>query len=225
VNKFFIILICILFIISSGILFIFIGQIDNPDHRYKIIETFQISSSKLFDLTETKLKTQKLNTIIISNYHLAPLVNLSSSIFWTLPFVLLFKLIRKKTITVKESKTNFWKQYFITYAILSVFLFIIWLFLDVNFIYDGVYGPYKSSLKPIYEIFMLVLMFLPSIVPSYLSSIYLEHGGDTLHGYQDLIVLSKTMTTFSVLIWSLIIVCVNNIIKYLRSKYEKKPSS
>ncbi|PIQ34992.1 MAG: hypothetical protein COW63_02700 [Bacteroidetes bacterium CG18_big_fil_WC_8_21_14_2_50_41_14] len=210
---------------TSGLLFIVIGLIENPDFRYKIYDTFQIGTSRLFDLVDWKFSSDKDNTIWISNNQIAPIVNLISSFLWTGLILIIIGFFSKQPKLTDFNKNGFWKRVVLTNLIISGFLFLFWLtFMDIDFIYNGVYSVSNSIFSKVYGwIFMLIN--LPSLIPGLIGSITLDNGGDTAHGYEDMYLATKTMTSFAVTIWSIIGVLIYDKIINLKIKKTKNASS
>jgi hypothetical protein len=203
---------------TSGLLFILIGLIENPDFRYKIYDIFQFGTSRLFYLVDWKFSSDKDNTIWISNNQISPIVNLISSFLWTGLILIIIGFFSKQPKKTDFNKNGFWKRVVQTNLIISGFLFLFWLvFMDTDFIYDGVYTDSKSILSTIYS-WILMLINLPSFFPGLIGSITLDNGGDTVHGYEDMYLATKTMTSFAVTIWSIIGVLTYDKIINLRKK-------
>jgi len=130
---------------TSGLLFIVIGLIENPNFRYKIYDIFQFGTSRLFDLVDWKYSSDKDNTIWISNNQISPIVNLISSFLWTGLLLLIIGFISKQPKQTDFNKKGFWRRVILTNLTISGFLFLFWLaFMDTDFIYDGVYSDSKS---------------------------------------------------------------------------------
>jgi hypothetical protein len=203
-NKIFKYSTILLLFISSGLLFIVTGLIENTDFRYKIYDIFQFGTSRLFDLVDWKFSSDKDNTIWISNNQIGPIVNLISSFLWTGLILLIIGFFTKQPKQTHFNKNGFWKRVVLTNLIISGFLFLFWLaFMDTDFIYEGVYTDSKSIFSTIYS-WILTLIYLPSWIPGLISMLNLDHGGDTPHGYGDMYLMSKIMTSFAVTIWSII---------------------
>ena len=208
----------LLLFMTSGLLFILIGFIENPEYRYKLYDLFQLGTSHLFDIVDWKFNTYKDNTILVSNYNIAPIVNLTSSILWTGLISVIILLVTRKIKDIDFRMKGFWFKVTLINLILSVFLFLFWLiFMDLDFIYNDVYIGLKSISNSIYDWFMTIL-YIPSFIPGLIGSITLDSGGDTLHGYGDMYLFSKTMSSFSVTIWSIIGVLIYDKIINLRKK-------
>jgi len=209
---------------TSGLLFIVIGLIENPDFRYKIFDIFQLGTSRLFDLVEWKYSSNKGNTIWISNNQISPIVNLISSLLWTGLILIIIGFFSKQTKETGFSKNGFWKRVVLTNLFISGFLFLFWLaFMDTDFVYDGVYSDSKSIFSKIYS-WILMIINLPSLIPGLIGSITLDNGGDTAHGYEDMYLATKTITSFAVTIWSIIAVLINDKIINLRNR-RKTPAA
>jgi hypothetical protein len=223
-NKIFKYSTILLLFMTSGLLFIVIGLIDNPDFRYKIYDIFQFGTSRLFDLVDWKFSSDKDNTIWVSNNQIAPIVNLISSFLWTVLLLIVIGFFSKQPKQTDFNKNGFWKRVVLTNLIISGFLFLFWLvFMDTGFIYDGVYADSNSIFNKIYS-WILMLINLPSLIPGLIGSITLDNGGDTAHGYEDMYLASKTMTSFAVTIWSIIGVLIYYKIINLRQKRKNASS-
>ena len=99
----------------------------------------------------------------------------------------------------------------------------VWLlFIDSDFIYAGVYNDSNSIFSTIYEWF-LTIVYIPSIIPGIIGSITLDQGGDTTHGFNDMFLMSKTMTSFALTIWSIIGVWIYD--KLRKSDRKKMPAA
>jgi len=209
--------------LTSGILYIIIGSIDNSNFRYKLFDFFQIGTSKLYNLVDWKFNSNKDNTFLVSNYQISPIVNFVSSVLWT-TLLILTLLTNKKFRQITDSKPNrFWKKVFFTNLTISGLLFMVWLiFIDSDFIYAGVYNESNSIFSTIYEWF-LVIVYIPSIIPRIIGSITLDQGGDTTHGFNDMLLMSKTMTSFALTIWSIIGVWIYD--KLRQSDRKKMPAA
>jgi hypothetical protein len=217
-NRLFKYTIILLLIFTSGLLFIFVGLIENHDYRYKIYELFQIWTSKLFNLVDWKFNTQKDNTILVSNYEIAPIVNLISAFLWTSLVVLIYMFSIRQPIKNAFKEKGFWTKVMLTNLILSGFLFLFWLFfMNIDFIYEGVYTKNNSVLNLMYK-WIVYLVYLPSLIPSMICSVSLDNGGDTLHGYEDMYLMSKTITSFGVTIWSVFGVLCYEKVMFIRKK-------
>lgn len=223
-NKIFEYSTILLLFMTSGLLFIVIGLIDNPDFRYKIYDIFQFGTSRLFDLVDWKYSSDKDNTIWISNNQIAPIVNLISSFLWAGLVLIIIGLISKQPKQINFNKNGFWKRVVLTNLIISGFLFLFWLvFMNTDFIYDGVYTDSNSIFSKIYSL-IFMLINLPSLIPGLIGSITLDNGGDTAHGYEDMYLATKTMTSFAVTIWSIIGVLIYNKIINLRNNRKNASS-
>ena len=203
---------------TSGVLFFIVGLIDNDSYRYKIFDIFQFGMDNLFKLVDLKFHTNKDNTIWVSYYNIAPIVNFLSSVFWTGFILILLRMFKKSSDINSSKETNgLWRNVFITNLTLSLFLFFFWLcFIDLNFMYDGVYSASTSIYSQIFGYFAM-LMFLPSTIPGIIGSVTLDQGGDTNHGYTDMYLASKTVTSFALTVWAIIVVYIYNKIKMKRS--------
>jgi hypothetical protein len=209
---------------TSGLLFIVIGLIDNPNFRYKIYDIFQFGTSQLFDLVDWKFSSDKDNTIWISYNQIAPIVNLISSFLWMGLVLIIIGLISKQPKQINFKKNGFWKRVVLTNLIISGFLFLFWLiFMDTDFIYDGVYTDSNSIFSKIYNL-IFMLINLPSLIPGLIGSITLDTGGDTAHGYEDMYLATKTTTSFAVTIWSIIGVLIYDKIINLRNNRKNASS-
>jgi len=69
-----------------------------------------------------------------------------------------------------------------------------------------------------------MIINLPSLIPGLIGSITLDNGGDTAHGYEDMYIATKTMTSFAVTIWSIIGVLISDKIINLRNKRKNASS-
>lgn len=215
----------LLLFMTSGFLFIFIGLIDNPDFRYKIFDVFQIGTSRLFDIVDWKFNSDKDNTIWVSNYQIAPIVNLISSFLWTGLVLIIIGLFSKQPKWTDLNKNGFWQRVALTNLTMSGFLFLFWLvFMDTDFIYEGVYSDSNSIFNTIYG-WIFTFINIPSIIPGLIGSITLENGGDTLHGFEDMSLATKTMTSFAVTTWAICGVLIYDKILGLRKKKTKNTSS
>lgn len=214
-----------LLFMTSGFLFLFIGLIENPDFRYKIYDVFQFGSSRIFDIVDWKFSTSKDNTIWVSYYQIAPIVNLISSFLWIGLFIIVIGLFSKQPMKTDFNKNGFWQRVVLTNITISGFLFLFWLiFMDTDFIYDGVYSDSNSIFSKIYG-WILMLIYLPSIIPGQIGAITLDTGGDTFHGYEDMYLATKTMTSFAVTFWAICGVLINDKILNLRKKRKKTLSA
>lgn len=223
-NKIFKYSTILLLFMTSGLVFIVVGLIDNPDFRYKIYDIFQLGTSRLFDLVDWKFSSDKDNTIWISNNQISPIVNLISSFLWTGLILIIIGFFSKQPKQTDFTKRGFWKRVVLTNLIISGFLFLFWLvFMDTDFIYDGVYSDSKSIFSTIYS-WILMLINLPSLIPGFIGSITLDNGGDTAHGYEDMYLVTKTMTSFAVTVWSIIGVLIYDKILNLRNKRKNASS-
>ncbi len=217
-NKIFKYSTILLLFVTSGFLFIFIGLIDNPDFRYKIFDVFQIGASRLFDIVDWKFSSDKDNTIWVSNYQIAPIVNLISSFLWTGLVLIIIGLFSKQPKQTDFNKNGFWQRVVLTNLTISGFLFLFWLvFMDTDFIYDGVYTDSNSIFSAIYG-WIFTLINIPSLIPGLIGSITLDNGGDTPHGYEDMYLATKTMTSFAVTIWAICGVLIYDKILNLRKR-------
>jgi hypothetical protein len=89
--------------------------------------------------------------------------------------------------------------------------------MDTDFIYDGVYSDSNSIFSKVYY-WIFTLINLPSLIPGLIGSLTLDNGGDTAHGYGDMYLVTKTMTSFAVTIWSIIGVWIYDKIINLRNR-------
>ena len=96
--------------------------------------------------------------------------------------------------------------------------------MDTDFIYNGVYSESESIFITFHNWF-LTLLYLPSLIPGLIGSITLDNGGDTSHGYEDMYLVSKTITSFAVTFWSILGVWTYEKILQLKSKKIKNASS
>jgi len=218
INRLYKYSILLLLFFSSGLLFLVVGQIDNHKFRYIIFDIFQFGTDNLFKLVDWKFHTSKDNTIWVSYDHIAPTVNLIASVLWTGLFLFLRSVITKLTNRNNVIPTaGFWKRVFMTNLTLSLFFFLFWLFfMDLDFMYDGVYSKSPSILNQLYSWFSF-LMFLPSFIPGIIGSLTLDSGGDSAHGYNDMYLGTKIMTSFALTFWSITGVYLYDKIKVWRT--------
>ncbi len=211
-----------LLFMTSGLLFIVIGLIDNLDLRYKLFDVFQFGTSRFFDIVDWKFNTSKDNTILVSNYHIAPVVNLISSILWAGLLLIIFSLFSKHPKLTEFNLNGYWQRVVLTNFVISGLLFLFWLiFMDLEFIYDGVYSDSNSILRTIYR-WLFFIIILPSWIPELIASITLDNGGDTPHGYYDLYLVSKTVNSFAVTFWAIIGMLVyDRLINFRRKRTQK----
>ena len=188
---------------TSGVLFLVVGQLDDNKIRYKIFELFQVGTDQLFKLTDLKFKTSKDNTIWFSYSQIAPLVNLLSSVIWTGIVLLIIQSIKRQTTIKNDIKSDYWKKVFFVNLTLSLVFITMWSLMDLDFIYSGVYSESGSILNTVYS-WLSFIAFFPSIISDFLASVTLDQGGDTIHGNDDMYLVSKTSTAFALTLWSII---------------------
>jgi hypothetical protein len=214
---------------SSGLLFFVVEQISDINNRYRIFDIFQIGTNQLFNLVNSKFKTDLSITKQFSYEHIGPLVNVLAGFLWTFILLFLFSFIKKSdNLNLKEQPT-FWRKVFFTNLILSFLFFAIWfVFMDIDFINSGQYNASETSdsnLKNMYDYF-LIIPFSPAIIPGLISTITLEKYETTTRGLYDSYLVSKNLTSFGLTIWAIIGVFIYTKIKGRRkSNIEKVNAS
>jgi hypothetical protein len=185
----------LLLLMTSGIPFFIVGRIHDHTWRYTIFDVYQLGVSKAFDVVDWKFGTTKANTIAASNEQIAPIVNWLASFLWTVVLFAVAILRRRKAFRIHID--DYWSQVSALNFVLSLFIVGVWVvFMDLDLIYDG-----STSL---YERLMWIL-YCPSLVPEILGHLALESGGDSHHGYDDMILMSRVNFSFAVTVWSMVI--------------------
>lgn len=203
---------------SSGLLFLVVGLIDNRYYRYRLFEVFQFGTDHIFKLVDWKFNTSKDNTYWVSYFNLAPLVNIVASIIWAGIFLLLYQLLMKNSKKSDVIINPFWKRVFTINLTISIALILFWLcFMNLNFIFDGVYSSSTNPFVQVYDFIQLVF-FAPSIIPAIIASLSLDSGGDSAHGYGDMYLKSKVVTAFASTFWAIISVLIYDKVKKWRAE-------
>jgi hypothetical protein len=192
----------------SGLAFWLVGPIKSEQYRYFVFNLFQIGSSNLFDLAGLKFETNKDNFILTSNIFISPIVNVLSSALWSGPILVISYLLGQKKD--KHILEKIWKQVFFTNLAISLIMVLIWhFFADLDSIYFQTYdssnNPFGFLLGLLYFIF-----FIPSVVPSFLAQSALDNGMDTVHGYEDLYLVSRVNGAFVCVFWSIFLTMIRN---------------
>lgn len=192
---------------SSGLAFWLVGPIKSEQYRYFIFNLFQIGSSNLFDLADLKFETNKDNTMLTSNIFISPIVNVLSGVLWSGPvLVISYFLKRKKEEPVLE---QFWRQVFFTNLTISLLMLFIWyFFIDLDSIYYPTNGSSNDSFGFLLGLIYSIFFFIPSFVPGFFALTTLENGMDTVHGYQDLYLLTRVNGAFVCVFWSIILTII-----------------
>lgn len=194
---------------SSGLAFWLVGPIKSEQYRYFVFNLFQIGSSNLFDLADLKFETNKDNSMLTSNIFISPIVNFLSGVLWSGP-VLVFSyfLNQKKEEPIRE---NFWRQVFYTNLTISLLMLLIWhFFIDLDSIYFQTNGSSNNSFGFLLGLLYFIFFIIPSFVPGFFALSALDNGLDTVHGYQDLYLLTRVNGAFVCVFWSIILTIIRN---------------
>jgi len=206
---------------TSGVLYLVVGLINNDKGRYGVYDIFQIGTENIFKIVHWKFQTNKYNTIWISYGFIAPIVNFLSSIIWVGLFLLLLSFLKPSRANSMIGESNFWRRVFLTNMVLSLLTFALWLSMNLNFIYEDVYSSRSSEIDIAFR-WLNLFAFLPSIVPYLIASFTLDQGGDTLHGNGDMYLITKTASAFALTIWAIVGVYFYDRFKKWRSAKSKR---
>ena len=213
-NKLFKYTIVFMAIISSGVLFPIDATIQNDHLRHIGVETFIFPTHWLFNLPSWRLLTSKDSGPLMSNAFIAPLALFGSALVWALIIFAVRKFSKgQKFDTSASQRQEFWKLCFSSSGALSVLLFLLWWSLDAATL-GGYQLPFHASIVR----FLLGAVSLPAFPSLLLAGALLDNGFDTPHGYEDLIIVSKTLTAFGVVIWSIVFAFV---VTWLRSNKQQ----
>ncbi len=201
-------------IISSGILLPIDATIRNDYLRHIVVKTFIFPTHWLFNLPSWRLLTSKDSVLLMSNAFIAPLALFGSALVWALIVSAAVKTWKGQKLEASATEPQkFWKLSFSSSGALSILLFLLWWSLDTATL-GGYQLPFHASIV----FFLLGAVSLPGFPSLLLAGAILDNGFDTPHGYEDTIIVSKTLTAFGAVTWSIVFAIV---VTWLRSNRQK----
>ena len=187
-------------VISSGILMPIDAIIRNSHFRHLVVNLLLLPTEWMFNLPAVRFSTSKDSVLLASNLFIAPVALLGAALVWSSIIVLTQYVVMRRAFDLGlASRTQFWKISFWSTAAMSSVIFILWWLLN-----NATLGGYQLSPHASVVFGIVSVLSLPSIPSSLLANAFLDSGFDTLHGYDDALVVSKILTAFGPVIWSLI---------------------
>ena len=203
-NKLFKFTVILMAVVSSGLIMPINAMIPNNQFRHILIEWFIFPTHWVYNLPGWRFSTSKDSVLFHSNCFLAPIALFVSALAWSILATILLKLRKTEEPKADFSRwSSFWMLCFWSIATISVAEFISWWLLN-----DATLGGYESSpLSSSIQIIWFVVA-LPNTPSTLLAAAVLDNGFDTLHGYEDTIAVSKTVSAFGVVVWSVLIALI-----------------